>query len=136
MDVVALAKMSLRDHEGLRLEPYLCTSRKITIGYGRNLDDKGISHDEAELMLSHDIMDCLTDLRRFEYWIDLTPRRQAALIDLRFCVGPAGYRQFVKMAEALKVRDYGAAADQILDSKFAKQTGRRAIDLAQMMIEG
>ena len=44
-------------HEGLRLKPYKCTSGALTIGYGRNLDARGITEAEAEMMLSHDIDD-------------------------------------------------------------------------------
>jgi predicted Fe-S protein YdhL (DUF1289 family) len=29
----------LKRHEGRRLKPYLCTADKLTIGYGRNLDE-------------------------------------------------------------------------------------------------
>jgi Phage-related lysozyme (muraminidase) len=39
----------LIDHEGLKLEPYECTAGKLTIGVGRNLEDRGISVDEAAL---------------------------------------------------------------------------------------
>ncbi len=45
-------------HEGLRLKPYRCTTGKLTIGIGRNLDDCGISQKEAYAMLERDIVDC------------------------------------------------------------------------------
>ena len=45
----------LRQHEGLRLNPYRCPAGKLTIGYGRNLDDAGISEEEAEAMLKADL---------------------------------------------------------------------------------
>lgn len=38
-------------HEGLRLKPYHDTVRKLTIGIGRNLDDVGITHEEALILL-------------------------------------------------------------------------------------
>jgi lysozyme len=38
-------KQQLIDHEGMRLRPYRCTSKKLTIGVGRNLDDVGISRE-------------------------------------------------------------------------------------------
>ena len=44
----------LREHEGLRLNPYRCPAGKLTIGYGRNLDDVGISEVEADMMLAND----------------------------------------------------------------------------------
>jgi len=31
------------EHEGLKLKPYHCPAGKLTIGVGRNLEDKGIS---------------------------------------------------------------------------------------------
>ena len=37
--------------EGLRLRPYLCTSNKITIGIGRNLEDNPLSPDEVMSLL-------------------------------------------------------------------------------------
>lgn len=135
-DVTHIAKASLRAHEGLRLKAYQCTAGKTTIGYGRNLDDKGVSREEAELFLDTDIGECIQDLAEFGWWNKLNARRQAALIDLRFCVGSGGFRLFKKMISSIAMGDYEGAADQILDSKFARQTGRRASDLALMIQEG
>ena len=42
---------TLARHEGLQLKPYLDTVGKLTIGYGRNLDDVGISKGEALAMM-------------------------------------------------------------------------------------
>ena len=33
-------------HEGLELKPYKCTSDKLTIGIGRNIEDIGLTEDE------------------------------------------------------------------------------------------
>ena len=41
----------IKKHEGLSLKPYKCTAGKLTIGYGRNIEDKGISQEEAERFL-------------------------------------------------------------------------------------
>ena len=38
-------------HEGLRLEPYTCTAGKLTLGVGRNIEDRGISKETAMQML-------------------------------------------------------------------------------------
>jgi lysozyme len=45
MNIDQAKKMLLVD-EGLRLKPYRCTAGKTSIGYGRNLDDVGISQRE------------------------------------------------------------------------------------------
>ena len=41
----------LIDHEGLELKPYHCTADKLTIGVGRNIQDRGITEDEARYLL-------------------------------------------------------------------------------------
>ena len=47
-------KAQLVRHEGMRLKPYRCTAGKLTIGIGRNLDDRGISQKEAYVLLEYD----------------------------------------------------------------------------------
>jgi len=133
---MTIADKLLRKHEGIRQFAYRCPSNFLTIAVGRNLDTRGVLPDEIELMLSNDIKACVDDLRDFEWWDDLTPNRKAALIDLRFCVGAAGFRAFRKMLLALESSDYREAAEQIMDSKFALQTGHRAADLAELIRMG
>ena len=137
-DYVALtvAEGLIRKHEGVRYKPYRCTAGKLTIGVGRNLDDVGVLRDEVELMLANDIAACSTDLSTFYWWSALTPNRKAALLDLRFCVGPGGFRAFRKMIAAIESQDWAEAGRQILDSKFAKQTGQRARDLSDILRDG
>jgi lysozyme len=43
----------LTRHEGLRLKPYLCPAGKLTIGIGRNLEGKGITKQEAVMLLEN-----------------------------------------------------------------------------------
>ena len=45
----------LRRHEGLRLNPYHCSENKLTLGIGRNLEDRGITEEEALFLLNNDI---------------------------------------------------------------------------------
>lgn len=133
MSAIDLARESLKTDEGLRLKVYRCTANKNSIGYGRNLDDKGITQAEAELLLDNDIAECIQDLATFYWWNDLTDIRQAALINLRFNLGPARFRGFKKMIKALEMRDYTEAAYQILDSNYAKQVGMRAERVAEAL---
>ena len=133
---MTIADKLLRKHEGTRQFVYQCTAGYSSIAVGRNLETRGVLPDEIELMLSNDIKACVDDLKGFEWWDDLTPNRKAALIDLRFCVGAAGFRAFRKMLLALESNDHKEAAEQIMDSKFALQTGHRAADLAGLMRVG
>ena len=43
---------------------------------------------------------------------------------------------FVKFLDALKRRDYHTAADELLDSKYARQVGQRSQRIAQMVRTG
>ena len=45
------AKSYTKRFEGLRLKPYLCPAGKLTIGYGYNLEDNGITEEIAVLLL-------------------------------------------------------------------------------------
>ena len=134
MNVITLAKQSLKEHEGERLKAYKCTAGKTTIGIGRNLDDKGISANEAEYLLENDIVECIKDLATFCYWNSLGEHQQAALIDLRFNLGPAGYREFKKMNKALECNDFTEAAYQVTHSEYAKQVGKRAEHIADWLV--
>jgi lysozyme len=131
--MLSIAETIIRKHEGVRKFPYKCTSNFLTIGVGRNLDTRGLRDDEIELLLANDIAECVADLEKFTFWPGLSAIRKAALIDLRFCVGSAGFRAFKKMRAALEAKDYPSAAQEIRKSKFALQTGRRAEELANML---
>jgi len=136
MKAADIARKFLKRHEGLRLKAYQCTAGKTTIGYGRNLDDRGISIKEAEAMLQSDIAECISDLESFPYWNNLNEYRQACLIDMRFCLGGQGFRAFKQMHAAIQSNEFTRAADEMLNSRFAKQVGRRALNLADVMRRG
>lgn len=130
------ARDLIKANEGCRLHPYECTEGKITIGYGRNLDDKGITQQEAELLLDLDIAECLEDLKRLPFWGDLNEARQAVLLDMRFQLGNAGLSQFKRMLNAINQARFDQAADELLDSRYAQQTPSRARRNAHMMRSG
>ena len=123
-------------HEGLRLKPYRCTAGKLTIGVGRNLEDKGISHDEAMMLLRNDIAEVTAQLERFDWFRALGPVRRKVLIDMAFNLGMGGLLGFQKMIEALKRADYEAAADEMVYSRWYRQVGERGRRLERMMRTG
>lgn len=127
----------LRADEGLRLKSYRDTMGKLTIGYGRNLDDRGISEREAEMLLRADLHAAISDLRLRLPWVDeLGPARHAVLIMMTFNCGVAGLLKFERMMAALDRRDYAAAATEMLASRWAIQVGDRARRLATQMRTG
>lgn len=131
-----IAESLIMAHEGLELKPYRCTAGKLTIGYGRNLDDKGITTHEALFLLKNDIAECEGDLSRFDFWCGLSDNRKAALLDMRLNLGAAGFRGFRKTIAFLSVGSFDYAADEMLDSKAARQTGNRYKVLAELIRNG
>lgn len=115
-------KQQIIAHEGLRLDLYFCPARRITIGVGRNLQEKGISEEEAMFLLRNDIYECLYDLIViFPEFLSFSPARQTALIDLRLNLGPKGFRSFKRMIEAIKADDWAVAAEELKDSRWWTQ---------------
>ncbi len=119
-------------HEGIVLDkPYRCTSNKLTIGVGRNLDDRGISETTAMQMLDEDIDIVYEELQKvFEDFTDMPEIVQESLVDLAFNMGTPTLLKFKAAVRALKAQQWGTAADEILDSRYARQVGQRAQTVA------
>lgn len=123
--------------EGMRLRPYVDTRGKLTIGIGRNLTDRGITRDEAALLLHNDVDTATADLdRNVPWWRALSEARQRALLNIAFNLGWARMSGFERMLAALRSGDYGAAADEALDSAWAQQVGERAVRVAELIRRG
>lgn len=129
-------KSWLRHDEGYEDMPYICTAGKLTIGYGRNLQDNGISKDEAELMLENDMKRTEKDLLTCQWYLDAPPSVKDALFNMCFNLGLPRLLGFKKMIQAIKDKDFTKAAIEALDSKWATQVKGRAKAVAVMIREG
>ena len=127
----------LKVHEGLRLKPYKDTVGKWTIGIGRNLEDKGITEQEALFMLNNDVDYFYTNLIKMIPWFkSLSDARQNVLVNMAFNLGVAGLMSFKNALSLTSKGQYNAAASAMLDSKWARQVGYRAEELAEQMRTG
>ena len=130
-------KRQIRLHEGERLKVYKCTAGKLTIGVGRNLEDRGITPEESSYLLENDLRTFQVELLRKLPWVaDLDDVRQRVLIDMAFNLGIAGLLTFKNTLAAIKRGDYEKGARGMLDSKWASQVGKRAERLSTMMLTG
>jgi len=124
----------LKRHEGFRPHVYLCTAGKQTVGYGRNLDDTGLSESEAAVLLVNDVNRAKQVLlSRVPVYAELSPARQNVLINMTVNMGVIRLLGFKQMLNALWAGNFEQAADEMLSSKWAKQVGGRADELAQQM---
>lgn len=127
-----LLEMLIR-HEGMKLKPYTCPSGKLTIGVGRNLEDMGISKDEALTLLENDVARLALELWPFDWYNRLSPVRQEVILNMAFNVGVTRLLKFKKMISCLKAEDFTGAASEMLSSQWSAQVGKRATELAEMM---
>ena len=123
--------------EGLKLKPYRCTSDKLTIGVGRNLQDNGITEGEAKFLLKNDISrvagECMYE---FPWFNGLSEKRKEAVINLVFNMGMATFKKFKKTIAYIEAGEYEKAGVELLDSNYARQVGQRSQRVADMLILG
>lgn len=125
-------ELQLMEDEGLRLKPYRDTVGKLTIGIGRNLDDVGISKDEAIQMLRNDIQSVQKQLSQcLPFWSKLNQVRQDALTNMAFNMGVPTFMKFKKTISYLTQGAYKSASTECLNSTWSKQVGDRAKRIAK-----
>ena len=147
--------MALREeltlHEGLRLKAYddangndIIAGDTLeghpTIGVGRNIagDGLGITEEESRYLLANDVERVEKEIEHWGFMNDLNEPRQAVIYDMVFNMGVTRFNanKWVKTFAAIQNEDWEDAANQMLDSRWAKQVGQRAIRLSQMMRKG
>ncbi len=138
MDIQKLTDQLIR-HEGMKLQLYKCPANKWTIGVGRNLEDRGVTEEEARFLLSNDISISVDELQRTFNWFHLLDdTRQRAIVDLHFNLGLNRLKTFKKtiglIEEAIEGRvEWSQVSSELLDSKWSTQVGQRAEQIADMM---
>jgi len=124
-------------HEGYRQFPYRCTAGKLTIGIGFNLDDTGLFKDEAEAVLQLRLARMGRELAAKLPWLtNLDPVRQAVLLDMAYNLGVPGLLKFKNTLADVQAGRYKDASLKMMASLWARQVGRRAERLANMMKTG
>src|ERR1700722_9351807 len=110
-------RAQLKRDEGLRLKPYRDTAGKLTIGWGRNLTDDGLTEAEASLLLEDDLEAAVLAVHHaFPWSVTLDDVRLGVLVQLEVNIGVAGEAKFVQLLGALERREYDAAAFALIDS--------------------
>ena len=124
----------LERHEGRRRHAYRDQLGKLTIGVGRNLDDRGLSDDEIDMLLANDIAIARAGCRAlFPAFDGFSHTRQAALISMAFNLGQTRLAGFRLMRAAINAGNWTGARNEALDSYWAIQVGRRAQDIAALL---
>ena len=135
-------KKRIKQHEGFSPTIYEDTLGYKTIGYGHLVTIKDefeigkiYSPEQLEGVFEEDYQiahDNAQDLIEDEN-IPFHPTVESILIEMSFQLGGPRLKKFVKFIEALKFERYGTAADEMMDSRWAKQTPSRAHELSEII---
>tara|TARA_R110000751_G_scaffold265177_1_gene364272 strand:+ start:827 stop:1255 length:429 start_codon:yes stop_codon:yes gene_type:complete len=134
----------IKEHEGFSPTVYEDTLGYKTVGYGHlvTIKDEFIigevySTDDLEDVFEDDYkiaFDNAHDLLEDED-IPFHETVESVLIEMAFQLGLPRLKKFVNFIQGLKDQDYKKAADEMIDSRWAKQTPNRAEGLANMIRE-
>ena len=129
----------IRD-EGVVRHAYEDNLGFLTIGCGRLIDARrggGLSDSEIDFLLANDIGEKSTQVLEALPWAsELSEPRLAVLINMAFQMGIRGLLQFKRMLGSVEDGQYAAAALEMVNSLWAKQTPARAMRLAEQMESG
>ena len=127
----------LKFEEGWVDHPYRDSLGLLTIGYGFLIDERrNIQMPKAvgELWLKIVAQEKFNDLANRSPWIlDLPEDVQRALGNMCYQMGVDGVLRFRRMMNALGQGDRNLAAQEALNSKWAKQTPERAKRVTDLM---
>ena len=140
-------KESIKIHEGFRSSVYLCPTGHPTVGYGFRVAD--LSADELALNagvvepMSKEVAEKILDIKITKFkkqvynalpWLTYAPMDiQDALCEMAYQMGVAGLLGFKNTLALIKERRYSEAAENMLKSKWATQTPKRAKQIANLV---
>ena len=122
----------IKMEEGDKAVMYKCTAGKWTIGAGINLEAQEMPQRVRDLWLSIIVESLEYDLQaRFlrdtvMNFYGFRADVKLVLMDMAYQMGITGLFKFKNMLSAIKEGDYSRAADELLDSNYARQTQNRA----------
>ena len=150
-------------NEGLKLKAYSCTAGKRTIGVGRNFQEvpfsthecinlfgttsisfhnanhilttRGITKEQAIMLLENDVTRCIKQLERQPYWKSVKDDedKRNALIDLCFNMGFPTLSTFKNTLASIEASDWEKAAENLTKSKWYTQVGDRGPRIVKMV---
>ncbi len=137
--------------EGYRKKVYRCSEGYPTIGIGWKLGPKYAPLDNFKFMevsktVARQVLkETITQSYRFlkesshqpaQLFKELSEERQAIFISMAYQMGDHALHKFTKMMNAIEKGDFIEAANEMLDSRWARQTPERAQRHAEQMRTG
>ena len=123
-----------KHHEGFVGHVYKCTEGFDTIGYGFAIKDLEMPEHIAEELLILKLEKLQKNANsRFKWLEDMPQEVQEVVINMCYQLGINGVSKFRKAISAMQEGDWEEAADEMLDSLWARQTPNRAKELSDIV---
>ena len=119
-------------NEGFRSKPYQCSEGVWTFGHGFTYIDEGESLHILGGRIPARHLKLLNDL---DWYKDMPPEVQGVVIEMCYQIGFAGFCKFRKAIAHMKGKNWKGAAEEMLDSRWHRQTPSRANRLADIVRE-
>jgi len=125
---------SIKKHEGFVEHVYDDSLGIPTIGYGFAIKDLVLDEDIAEDILIRKLERLQRNANsRFKWLEDMPQEVQEVLLNMCYQLGVTGVSKFRKAISALQEGDWDEAANEMLDSLWARQTPNRAKELSNIV---
>ena len=133
-------KARIKKHEGYRDTIYKDSLGFSTIGYGHlvlqtDRYEKGVTYRKKDLekVFDTDFNTAKSNANQLIEGLPIHHQAKCVIIEMVFQLGIGGVSKFKKMWKALKQNNYKIASEEMLDSRWAKQTPKRAEELSNVM---
>ena len=139
-------KEDLERHEGIVYEIYLDHLGYKTLGIGHLIRQSEpeyiqkvgtqVSQEAIDKYFALDLRIATSDTIRIFGPLEEHPEEVIrVLVNMSFNLGYPRLNRFVKMKEAVANKDYQKAAEEMQDSRWYRQVGRRGPELVSLMLE-
>ena len=125
---------SIKHHEGFVEHVYDDSLGIPTIGYGFAIKDLVLEEDLCDEILLRKLRILgKSVMGKFPFFDSLPSDCKTVLMEMCYQLGVTGVSKFKKALKAMEGGDWEKAADEMLDSKWAKQTPNRAKELSNIV---
>ncbi len=124
----------IKEHEGFRSRVYQCTEGHDTIGFGFKVADLELDLDIAEEILQRKLNLLIKRVNNRFSWVSKAPEPiQNVVYNMVYQLGLNGFSRFRLSIQYLADKNYEKASKEMLDSRWARQTPNRAIELSNIV---
>ena len=124
----------IKHHEGFVEHVYDDSLGIPTIGYGFAIKDLVLDEDIAEEILIRKLEKLKRNANsRFKWLEDMPQEVQEVVLNMCYQLGITGVSKFRKAISAMQEGEWSEAADEMLDSLWARQTPNRAEELSNIV---